>query len=52
MGQGRENAKQFLRDNPHLAEEISKKVLASHTLGRACFLGNGESSDGDTDSSD
>lgn len=28
LGQGRENAKQFLRDNPKLLEEISKKVLA------------------------
>jgi recombination protein RecA len=28
LGQGRENAKQFLRDNPHLLEEISHKVMA------------------------
>jgi len=27
LGQGRENAKQFLRDNPALVEEITKKVL-------------------------
>lgn len=27
LGQGRENAKQFLRENPPLVEEISKKVL-------------------------
>src|SRR5262249_12699704 len=27
LGQGRENAKQYLRDNPALLEEITKKVL-------------------------
>ncbi|MBI4578479.1 MAG: DNA recombination/repair protein RecA, partial [Planctomycetes bacterium] len=28
IGQGRENAKQFLRDNPDLADEIRRKILA------------------------
>lgn len=32
LGQGRENAKQFLRDNPALVEEISKKVLEKRGL--------------------
>jgi len=32
LGQGRENAKQFLRDNPTLADEISKKVLVKRGL--------------------
>lgn len=32
LGQGRENAKQFLRDNPALMEEISKKVLEKRGL--------------------
>jgi recombination protein RecA len=27
LGQGRENAKQFLRENPALVDEITKKVL-------------------------
>ncbi|MDO5495828.1 MAG: recombinase RecA [bacterium] len=27
LGQGKENARQFLRDNPTLAEEIEKKIL-------------------------
>lgn len=27
LGQGRENAKQYLRDNPALTEEISRKIL-------------------------
>jgi recombination protein RecA len=32
LGQGRENAKQFLRDNPALVEEISKKILEKRGL--------------------
>jgi recombination protein RecA len=32
LGQGRENAKQFLRDNPQLAEEISRKILDKRGL--------------------
>ncbi|RPE71704.1 recombination protein RecA [Pacificibacter maritimus] len=32
IGQGRENAKKFLRDNPHMALEIEDKIRASHGL--------------------
>ena len=32
IGQGRENAKQFLRDNPRTALEIEDKIRASHGL--------------------
>ncbi|MFC4668865.1 recombinase RecA [Seohaeicola nanhaiensis] len=32
IGQGRENAKQFLRDNPAIANEIEDKIRASHGL--------------------
>jgi recombination protein RecA len=32
LGQGRENAKQYLRDNPALVEEITKKVLEKRGL--------------------
>jgi recombination protein RecA len=32
LGQGRENAKQFLRDNPTLVDEISKKILEKRGL--------------------
>ena len=32
LGQGRENAKQYLRDNPALTEEISRKVLDKRGL--------------------
>jgi len=31
LGQGRENAKQFFRDNPDLAAEVRDKVLQRHT---------------------
>ncbi|MEQ8844693.1 MAG: recombinase RecA [Phycisphaerales bacterium] len=30
LGQGRENAKQFIRENPDLAREIRQKVLTKH----------------------
>ena len=32
IGQGRENAKQFLRDNPHVATAIEDRIRASHGL--------------------
>ncbi|WP_183527785.1 recombinase RecA [Yoonia ponticola] len=32
MGQGRENSKTFLRENPHLAAEIEDKIRAAHGL--------------------
>ena len=32
LGQGRENAKQFLRDHPALMDELSQKVLAKRGL--------------------
>jgi recombination protein RecA len=32
LGQGRENAKQFLRDNPKVYEEIRKKILAKRNM--------------------
>jgi recombination protein RecA len=32
LGNGRENAKQFLRDNPTLMDEISRKVLEKRGL--------------------
>jgi recombination protein RecA len=46
LGQGRENAKQFLRDNPEIAEEITVKVMASrgaHSVGSS--NGDGEAAD-------
>ena len=35
LGQGRENAKQYLRDNPALVEEITKKVLEKRGVSAA-----------------
>jgi len=35
LGQGRENAKQYLRDNPALVEEITRKVLEKRGLAGA-----------------
>jgi recombination protein RecA len=32
LGQGRENAKQFLRDNPALMDELTQKILAKRGL--------------------
>ena len=29
LGQGKETAKQFLRENPKIAKEIEKKILAT-----------------------
>jgi recombination protein RecA len=33
LGQGRENARNFLRDNPELAREIEEKVKAQLGIG-------------------
>ena len=35
MGQGRDNAKQFLKDNPKIMDELRGKVLEAHGLGKA-----------------
>jgi recombination protein RecA len=35
MGQGREGAKQFLRENPEIAEQIRTLVLDSYTVGNS-----------------
>lgn len=32
LGQGRENSKDFLRDNPEIAEEIEKKIRIKYGL--------------------
>jgi recombination protein RecA len=34
LGQGRENAKQYLRDNPALVDEIARKILEKRGLAR------------------
>jgi recombination protein RecA len=35
LGQGKEKARQFLKDNPELADEIEKKILAKLGIGEA-----------------
>jgi recombination protein RecA len=41
LGQGRENAKQYLRDNPELADEISAKIIANRSGHAPSFGTNG-----------
>src|SRR5690606_27152113 len=41
IGQGKENAKQFMRDNPELMEEIRKAVLAKWAAAHAAPAPNG-----------
>jgi recombination protein RecA len=33
LGQGKENARSFLRDNPELADELEKKILEKLGIG-------------------
>ncbi|MEW4570333.1 recombinase RecA [Tautonia sp. JC769] len=42
LGQGRENAKQFLRDNPAVTEEITARILAKHNPGEAVYAPPGD----------
>ncbi|MEO8213750.1 MAG: recombinase RecA [Myxococcales bacterium] len=46
IGQGRENAKQFLRDHPEVARRIELKVLAHHGVRRDAGGGAGQTSGG------
>src|SRR6516165_3793850 len=41
LGQGRENAKQYLHDNVAVADEIAGKILANRTASGASFSANG-----------
>jgi len=42
LGQGRENSKQYLRDNPEIAEEITAKVLANRGAHHPGLSPNGD----------
>ena len=42
LGQGRENAKQFFRDNPETADEITTKILATRGAVSVSANGDGE----------
>jgi recombination protein RecA len=46
IGQGRENAKQFLRDNPAMARSIEDRIRASHGLDFGFAPGAEEADDG------
>jgi recombination protein RecA len=48
IGQGRENAKQFMRDNPEMADAIEKKVRSNAGLVAEAMMGAAES-DADSD---
>ncbi len=50
LGQGRENAKTFLRSNPDLTEEIRQKVLAMHAAQAGETLGGDGAVDAEGDS--
>ncbi len=45
IGQGRENAKQFLRDNPDVAASIEEKIRAGHGLDLTAAPGAGDEAD-------
>ncbi len=49
LGQGRENAKTFLRENPELAREIEKSLRQNAGLIADRFLQNGGPDSGDVD---
>lgn len=51
IGQGRENAKQYLKDNPAIAEEVEAKIRELFNLGATKSLGSSDSTD-ETDSDD
>ena len=42
LGQGRENVKQFIKDNPDLAEEVRAKVLEHKGVGATIKVANSE----------
>jgi len=49
LGQGRENAKEFLKQNPELCDEIEKAVR-EHAMGSGLpFTSSYESTEGSTD---
>jgi recombination protein RecA len=48
LGQGRENAKQYLRDNPEIAEEITTKVMTTR-VGLGAVSSNGAVNNGEAE---
>ena len=52
LGQGRENSKAFLADNPDLFEEIRKKVLEAYRIAQGSPAGGAKETKGGTDKTD
>ena len=49
IGQGRENAKQYLRDNPEVCEEVCSKVRVHYGFDKASEGVNADSANTDSD---
>jgi recombination protein RecA len=41
LGQGRENAKQYLRDNAEVTDEIAARIIATRSGSSSAFSANG-----------
>jgi recombination protein RecA len=52
IGQGRENAKQFLKDHPDVATSVEDKIRAAHGLDFSVAPEAGEDADADEDAAD
>ena len=52
IGQGRENTKKFLKDNPKIAAEIERKIRENAGAVAGTMLKGGEEGDGDEDGDD
>ncbi|WP_206352227.1 recombinase RecA [Tautonia rosea] len=52
LGQGRENAKQFLRDNPAISEEITARIMAKHNPAESHYAAPGDNGDLSDDESE
>jgi recombination protein RecA len=46
MGQGRDQAKEFLKSNPNVTQEVRTKVLASHGIGKLLMDSSASSEEG------
>ncbi|MFJ8234271.1 recombinase RecA [Ureibacillus sp. NPDC094379] len=49
IGQGRENAKQFLRENPEISNEIESKIRESYGFGASYTIGGGHEEEEEMD---
>lgn len=52
IGQGRENARKYLKDNPKIADEIEKKIFENAGLVANALLGGPDDTNDDNESSD